>query len=384
MPPACDDIRSAYVNLNIQPLIWLDQLQELNYSSEVPNSDEQDFDDMKQQLQTEFQYVALVRQFQSNVTTLYTDQQATISLLLQQAANNVIENLQVDLNTPAESPGWISILDDVFGVGESIAGAFDTDDLGISTPVGTALAIGTLILDQVADHTSTPAGSSLQAQENVEITVGQIAGTAVNDFAANLSSLGSEFDRIVTDWGRLKTLGAPLQDNELPWDATAAGYLVQAYDVRVSREFYHKLLKLNNSIMINPYIGDTITPVMTYGTDNDTCDWPSFFSNNPQLLYYPNGLVNNDQNGNGTTFPHDFQWGAWTLVENEHLGDECPGNNHPFPSTFGLFQPLDPGNSSALGDYRYWFYTRLPGYNPVTNKSQTPCYEYDGDNCGDR
>ncbi|MBV9679862.1 MAG: hypothetical protein JO185_26240, partial [Acidobacteriaceae bacterium] len=64
----------------------------------------------------------------------------------------------------------------------------------------------------------------------------------------------------------------------------------------------------------------------------------------------------------------------WTLIFTAHQNDECPGAHHPFPSTFGLFKPLDPGDPTALGMYRLWFYTR-ENYPVVINNSQTPCYD---------
>ena len=54
---------------------------------------------------TEFQYVKLVRLFQSNLLGLYQAQQSNLSLLLQQASNDVIANLQLQLTSivPSQS-----------------------------------------------------------------------------------------------------------------------------------------------------------------------------------------------------------------------------------------------------------------------------------------
>ncbi|MBV9036311.1 MAG: hypothetical protein JO182_17620 [Acidobacteriaceae bacterium] len=368
----CDDVRAAYVNLNASPSLWLSQLQGLTFNSSVlPNSDAANFNAMKQQLATEFEYVALIRLFQTNVTSLYQDQQANISLLLQQAQNEVISNLQLDLNTPAQSPSWVSIVSDVFGVAQIVAGFTGAGPV----PVGTALSLGTFVLSKVSEYTNTPAGSSLKAEENVETTAGNMANKAANEFSLQLVSLGNEFDRIATDWGRLKRLGAPLLADEIPWDANASGILLQAYDRRVSREFYTKLLMPNTVIQVVPYTNDSIYIDLTFGNDNNRCEWPKYVQNNPQLLYYPNGLPNTDKNDpHGNAFPYDYQWGMWTLIFAQHQGDECPGAHHPFPSTFGLFKPLDPGDPTALGMYRLWFYTR-ENYPVVINNSQTPCYD---------
>jgi hypothetical protein len=202
----CDDIRSAYLNLNVSPTIWLVQLQGLSFNqAALPNSDQADFDAMKQQLATEFEYVTLVHQFQSNVLGLYQDQQANVSLPLQEALDEVIANLKIDLNTPAHSASWVSIVADLFSVGEALAGFSQNSGPGI----GTALAVGSLIIDQVADATNTQAGTSLWAEENADTTAGNMANKAADAFSRSLVSVGNQFDRLVSDWGRLKTLGAP-------------------------------------------------------------------------------------------------------------------------------------------------------------------------------
>jgi hypothetical protein len=230
-------------------------------------------------------------------------------------------------------------------------------------------------MDQVADATNTQAGTSLQAEESADTTAGNMANKAANEFSRSLVSVGNQFDRLVSDWGRLKTLGAPLAANQIAWDSTASGILLQSYDTRVSREYYTQLLQANTVVQVVPYTGDSISVEETFTTSNDLCDWGSFIQQNPQLLYYPNGFVNNDDNDpNGTDYPYDYQWGMWTLVFAQYQNESCPGNNHPFPSTFGLFEPLDPNNPEALGTYRLWFYTR-ENFPTVINNKNTPCYE---------
>ncbi|MBV8706559.1 MAG: hypothetical protein JO028_05180 [Acidobacteriaceae bacterium] len=89
---------------------------------------------------------------------------------------------------------------------------------------------------------------------------------------------------------------------------------MQAYDRRVSRESYTKLLMPNTVIRVVPYTNDSIYIGQTFGGDSNTCDWRSFVQNNPQLLYYPNGQANPDKNDpHGNAFPYDYQWGMWTV-----------------------------------------------------------------------
>ena len=163
--------------------------------------------------------------------------------------------------------------------------------------------------------------------------------------------------------------------NQIQWDANSSGKLLRAYDVLYQRELYAKLLPVNNSIQYMPYVGDTQVPQQGIDGANNTCTMASYQRANPQILYYPNGLRNDDtKDPNGTKFPYDYQWGYYSMVQNQYVNDGCPGNNHAFPSTFGLFQPISPSNPDALGAYRYWFYTRR-GFTIVPDKSITPCYQ---------
>jgi hypothetical protein len=379
----CTDIRSAYVNLNISPSIWLAKLQSLQYDpANIPNSTQADFSAMVEQLTTEFQYVELVRLFQSNVTGLYQDQQANISLLLQQDSSKVVENLQVELTTPAHPATWSVILNQVLGVASALSG-FVPGGATVTNGVKTAIAVGSLIAAQAGAHTNTPAGSPLKAEENEEITVAQLAGTAADEFSNTLTSMGGEFDRIVSDWGRLKAMGAPLLGNQIPWDGNSAGQLLAAYDRLYQRDLYTKLLQANNVVQYMPYVGHT--HVITGADQNNagsTCDFPSYFKKYPALLWYPNGSGNYDPNDpNGTNpnggqhlFPYDYQWGVYTAVDTSYQGEGCVGNKHDYTNTFGLFSPLDPGNPDALGAYPYWVYTRQ-GWKNVTNNQLTPCYD---------
>ncbi|WP_447963537.1 hypothetical protein [Nitrospira sp. Ecomares 2.1] len=378
----CADIRSAYVNLNISPAIWLAELRHLTYdSSRIPNSSPADFDAMVQQLTTEFQYVTLARLFQSNVIGLYQDQQANVSLLLQDDGDKILHNLQVGLTTQAHAASWTGILGDVFGVGSSLLNAIPGGGI-VAAGTEVALTVGTAIANQAASHTNSAAGTPLQAQENQEIAAGDLANQLANQFSATLVSLGSEFDRVMTDWGRLKTLAAPLLADQVPWDNNATGLLLQSYDRAVQREMYAQLLPTNFVVQHLPYTGNNLHVVNTYfDRGGSECEWEHFI-NNKAVLYYPNGHINNDPNENSHSgkYPWNYQWGIWALTLTKYQNDSCPGHSqnypktHDYPDTFGLFKPLDPGNSDALGAYRYWFYTR-GSFPTIENNNNTPCYD---------
>jgi hypothetical protein len=372
----CTDIRAAYVNLNISPTVWLGQIKSLQYdASQMSPATQDDFNAMVSQLSTEFQYVALVRLFQNNLTALYQDQQANISLLLQDDSNKVLENLQVDAKTPVKPVSWLAITNQVFGLTAFVTGYLPGVG-GLTSGVKSALTLGALVAGDAAADTNSAAGSPLTAQEeSEEIATAELADQAASEFSTTLISLGNKFDRIVTDWGRLKTLGSPLLANQIQWDANSAGKLLTAYDVLYQRQLYAKLLPATNTIQYMPYVGDTQVP--TKGIDNDagdTCDMNDYQRSSPQILYYPNGSPNTDKHAPQTTFPNDYQWGYYSMVQSIYTGEGCPGNKHPFPSTFGLFQPVSPNNPDSLGAYRYWFYTR-GDFQVEKDTSITPCYD---------
>jgi hypothetical protein len=377
----CDDIRSAYINLDIDPSIWLSQLQQLTFSAnQIPNSDHDDFIAMQQQLTTEFQYVTLVRLYQRNLLGLYQDEQANLSLLLQQDTNNVLENLQIQLTQPVPRQSWTTTLGLVFGVESTLVG-YIPGASAVTGGVKTALTLGTLAMNRAAAHTNSAGGQALKAQENAEDQAAKLAGDAADEFAQTLISLGNEFDRIVSDWGRLKAVGGPLLNDQVPWDSNATGMLLEGYDRLVQRNLYTKLIMVNSQIDFfylitdQSFIGDT-----EYA--NDECTWkeqnidPYWQLASEPLLFYPSGKANTDgrQGNRCCNYPHDSNWGIWALIFNGNSQDTCTVSD-PQPSTFGLFQPLDPNNPSALGMYRLWFFTRS-GYKSYPPSSQpTPCYE---------
>ena len=390
----CSDIRAAYINQNVLPQLWLDELSQLAYNSiPSPGFSQTDFDAMKAQLTTEFQYLAAVRQLQVNIRQMYNDQQSNVGLELQQAQDEVTASAQVALNTPSSSASWLGILGDVFGVVGAVGGFIPTEEVpGLGTAIATAASLGTLATQIAADETNTAAGTSLQAEESINTTAGQMAGKAADEYARTLTQLGNQFDRVVTDWGRLKTMGAPLLANQLPWDSNASGLLLRSYDRVILREFYTELLKAVAQVNNYPYTSDHAFSTDTFKPGNSVQAYCSYstgsFDVDPYwnlatvpVLFYPSGQPNSDNNpndGDGTNYPYDYAWATWGLVFNQHSSDRCPMyHTQPNTTQFGLFTPLDPNNPNSLGAYRLWFFTRK-GYTQNQYNDVQPCYDGSG------
>lgn len=377
----CTDIRAAYVNLNISPGIWLAQLRQLTYdASKIPGSGPEAFEAMQDQLAKEFQYVTLVRVFQSNLVGLFQDQQANISLLFQDDFDKVTNSLQIDLSTKAHSASWTAILENVFSVGTSLlnlvpgGGEADVGADVIAAGVEVALTVGAAAASEATEHTNTPAGTPIQGEEREEIAAGNMADKLASNFAATLVSMGDSFDRIVSDWGRLKTLGGPLLANQIPWDGSTSGLILRAFDRSIQRELYAKLYAVNYVVQNFPYVGHDYLWKTTYGGNGDLCFWKNFHKYRA-IIWYPNSRVNDDgHDDERNAYPHHYQWGIWALTLSKEKDHDCPGYNGAYPVNTGLFAPMDPGDPNTLGAYRYWFFTRND-FAKDTNNGQRPCYD---------
>ena len=390
----CGDIRSAYVNQNVLPLLWLDELSGLSYNSiPSPGFSQTDFDAMKVQLTTEFQYVAAVRQLQANIRQMYNDQQSNVGLELQQAQDEVTANAQIALNTPSSSASWLGILGDVFGVVGAVAGFIlmvrnilrlappsPPPHLWAHWPLKSPPPKPTCRRHFVASRGKHP------------LPLARWPVRRLTNTPRTLIQLGNQFDRVVTDWGRLKTVGAPLLANQLPWDSNASGSLLRSYNRVILREFYTKLLQSVAQVEHYPYTsdhafstdtfkpGNSVQAYCSYSTGNYNVD-PYWSSATVPVLFYPSGVANTDNNpndGDGTNYPYDYAWATWGLVFNQHSSDRCP-MSHAQPNTtqFGLFAPLDPNDPNSLGAYRLWFFTRK-GYATNTYTDVQPCYDGSG------
>jgi hypothetical protein len=89
----CSDIRAAYTNLNVSPEVWLTQLYQIIYPGDSQGFTEDEFDDVQGQLETEFQYLSLVRNLQNNILSLYESQQSNVALISQEAEDDVIADV---------------------------------------------------------------------------------------------------------------------------------------------------------------------------------------------------------------------------------------------------------------------------------------------------
>jgi hypothetical protein len=379
----CDDIRSAYSNLNIDPDVWLTEIYQLNGSNQSSFT-QQEFSAVQGQLAQELAYVAEVRELQNNIVSLYQDQQSNLSLILQQAQDTVIANLDLDESQPVSQPPLLSYLQDGLNVAGPIGGlaGLTQGPAGVAETVGiqTAVGLATNIVSYASEQTNDGDGTPLIQKEKTEIAAGQLAQSAADDFALSLISLGNSFDRAVSDWNRLKAVGAALDSNELPWDGSAAGLMLQAYDLAARRQMYTKLLA--PTYTVEHYQNGDVTGNRGDAHGYADCELWNFMDNNNSEWwgFWPNTKVDGPTSGldqpppgrsKPDLAPQDLWWDLWLIVQNEHV-KKCPDSGDTDasnPTLFHMFDPIDPNDSTPLGIYKPWFFHR----------SGIPIQDYPGD-----
>ena len=383
----CDDIRSAYANLNAVPDAWLAQMQSLSYVQTTAFT-EQDLASVKEQLTLEFKYLSALRQFQSNVTSLYADQQANVGLILQQAQDAVEGAVPIPPDSSSSSASWTGILNDVFNVMGPVGGLLplaDPETEGISGGLYVALGVGSTLLDVASDEANDASGNPLAQQEVIETTASNLAQKAASEYAQNLIALGAQFDRVATDWGRLKTIGSPLINNQIPWDGRATGMLLQSFDLSSRREYFTKLLAAN-------YYIDQLVYASPDSDYNDAyfqgCDWWGVMNDadgankGGAYGFFPGARIDgplSTPHPGGNLYPHGIWWDAWFFGMQGNQAD-CPSISSLAPSgALGLFDPVNPVNPASLGIYKPWFYLRsgLPFHQE--NKTRYGNYGENGD-----
>ena len=85
---------------------------------------------------------------------------------------------------------------------------------------------------------------------NCSVSFGCLAQYEANQFVNNFATLGNQFKRVVTDWGRLAAVGGPIARGQLVWDPTATSVFLRAFDITTRRQFYPTLMRANPNYLI--------------------------------------------------------------------------------------------------------------------------------------
>lgn len=379
----CKDIRaSAYINLNLSPSTWLTEIGSYKY----PSANNQtsgpfsldDFNNVKGQLATEFKYVQDARNLQTNILSMYTDTQSNIGLILQQAASDIDADIQTDNPLPPGGSAWTIIANDVLPNLANAAGVLPQ----VGAIARAQIATVNTVLDDTAARSNNASGASQvqQALANEDIAVANLAQYATNQFNDSLITLGNDFKRVVTDWGRLQTVGRPIESNQLVWDPTATGTFLKAFDLSTRRRYYPLLMAANSEFFVT-HIENVDFTYHTQSTQNDC-----------QFKYFPNAQDANyigkssDQlqdfsqmtgtawlPGTISNFTKTYEWDTWALGQGPHSSDGCPLPNSfisdALPNTYGMFLPITNNQSGGTSGFGLWrpYVFQYGGFKLITH-----------------
>lgn len=354
----CADIRAHYTNSLADPDNWQAQLDGLQYQSNNSFS-ATDFNNVKQQLKTEFTYVADVQRLYRNLKNLYTEMQTGEGAILDSAYNAVRGSLNPDSGAKV-APDWLATISsamllsgDVASIGGGPTTKLMLDMAFVSLNLGIGLA---------NSQTGVPL-------TNLDATVNELKQKSVEDFNASLTATGNIFDLILSDWGRLQGLGAPLRAELISWDDNLDGVILQSMDRALRREYFTQLMdssfqmgrwtniaegrppelkavcRYTQYTVIIDYDGNDTAVTKCDTTDSDHGNW----------LTLP---TSPGRSGDGQNYD------IWLLGTDVRCS---PGKNGDLLAQ--LFAPLDPNDPSKLGIYKPYFFL----YTPIHVRRNESC-----------
>jgi hypothetical protein len=398
----CTDIRQTYLNLNASPTAWMGQLEQLSYNTIVANdpsfgknvtSDE--YEQVTSQLTKEFGYVADARNLNTNILSLYQSEQSNVGLILTQANDDILSQLDLSSTPPPSGPtAWSILTSDVFPMISTLAElAGPEGDIGTNytiAGVDNAVGIGTLIIDNATDHSNNSGGASqlMQSLSNENLAAANLAQHEADQYVDSVATLANDFKRVVSNWNSLKAIGGPIDNGQLVWDPSATSVFLRAFDLTTRRKFFPLLMNNSGNYWVTHilYVDDHY-----YASDgdfvwghNEKCETPDF--SNSQFYSYTNGYegfkgtawwpgVLQSSSGSGN-YPTQYWRDIWVLG-GSNTDERCPNPNvlGSLPSTFGMFDPISMDsnfNTNGLGlwkpyVFQYTFSNKLNSNNWFSN-----------------
>lgn len=268
------DLRATYANTNISISTLHDNLNNLNYPNDSTlGFGSAAFGNVKQKWLQEMTAVINIRLFQGNLTELWIAQQSNIGLLLTKIEQEVKD---------AVKPKPESITDQIFD--KLIDGVIEEAENVVSEVTGIPVGVFQGVLNITKLLAKTPEGPS--ATEQIESKVANLAGDAVTGFNQQLAALGSLFEVIYQDPGKIAALGQKLTSGSDQWawqGTTTTAQLLEVFERSARISYYQSLLATVATVqnMVADY-GSTPAGWCRYNVIN-SCTHP--YSKVPQEAY---------------------------------------------------------------------------------------------------
>jgi hypothetical protein len=227
------NVRNQYPNINIDIDTYQTALATMNDPSTnaaCPNRPNSAFCIVRQQLLTEFQYVGNIRNFNDNLTTLWASSGTVTIFELLKTSNDITSTLKPP--PTASAPNLV----------EPIVSFF----LGLASElpvVGKVAGIAETTFRFASSLTTDKEGNE---QISLTSTVAQVAQQAADQFTAQGTTTGTQFDFIYQDWGKIQTLGTALAQAQPGspwyWDTSATGRILQGISPAIEQSYYRSLM----------------------------------------------------------------------------------------------------------------------------------------------
>lgn len=261
----CASIRSAYEDTNID----LDQKSIKLFGLRDPQHPDIDCDHttlvtdfciVRGQLLNELGYAANVRDFDKNISGLWTDEQSNIGLILTGVTGKVNQSLQ-----PPPQSKVPSIVEGVIGGLLSVASKIPGPSAPILGILSGAFSFGTSLANNLAGNSTVL---------NVNVPASNLASQAADSFAQQNVALGTMMDLVYEDWGKLQALGTALNDSQDPnwfWNGdTTTGQLLQGFNTATEISDYASLLP-------------SVWTVRIWNAQTSTVQWPWDYTYNGEF-----------------------------------------------------------------------------------------------------
>ncbi|KAK5575018.1 hypothetical protein RB653_010273 [Dictyostelium firmibasis] len=302
----CDDIRSEYTNLAISLPFYQSQMMAMDYPSYLSHAD---FDFVRGQLSTEFEYAQEIINLFTNYGQFHTELFADNSARLDQMASLC----QLEIGSSMNATGcMISVFSGLlYTILEALPGIGPV----LGNVIQTAISIGVSIAD----------GYSTIQPDPFQVTLSQLWNTLSSNFEALLSNISCMETLLLQDWGMMtmahnliQTLSGPYS---LAWQSSMNGDLINA----AVPGYENSLLQILMPSKYQIYLYDQSNnggmplpagiPSLSQWSDPNNSNLTYFIGDNQTTTEYPddslmsliwgNGVSKQDffLSGNGWNFP---------------------------------------------------------------------------------
>jgi len=231
------DLRANYV-ADDSAVNWTnrrDDLAQIQYpQTRAPGFSQAEFDALKTQLDTEFEYVAAVRATIDLYQAVYTTDQIKGQVDLESVAHDI----ETAIDPPKKAHTSVSMEDitaALFHFAE--AAVEEIKYVKFAAPAFGVMEGVSEIVNAIQTTGGTPITVRIQDEEQ------KLAERLTDAFAAQQTGMEKVGDILVSDWGRLQVAG-PKSAGDWKVDTDAMGYIASAATASSSQEFYGAMTPL--------------------------------------------------------------------------------------------------------------------------------------------